>query len=836
MNSRLCDAPESSNTILHKWVCIATIGVQFLEEQNMLFFRWLGQTFLLIVLAIIVITAATIWYFNQNLPDVDELKNVQMQVPLRVYSADDKLIAEFGEMRRQPVPLSQIPIQLQHALIATEDQRFYDHSGVDFMGLARAAVRVASSGKKVQGGSTITMQVARNFFLNRKKTYTRKIKEILLALKIGRELSKDKVLELYLNKVYFGKRAYGVASAAQIYYGKPLNELTLAQMAMLAGLPQAPSALNPLNNPTAARERRNHVLERMLEQNYITQAQFQQASAEPLTATYNQLKIGLRAPYVAEMVRDKMVKQYGDAAYSMGLNVYTTINSQDQQAAIKAVENGLLAYDKRHGYRGPMDNWGNVDPTQVKALASKLKQVPKIADLQPALVLTVADQSAQVLLSDGSEVTLPWSGINWARKQFKQGKWVGQAPKQAGDVLNVGDVIRVQKTAKGSWQLIQLPEAEAALFSLNPQDGAIYAIVGGFNFAKSKFNRITSAKRQPGSGFKPFLYSAALNKGYTLATLVNDAPIVMADEGSTNLWRPENDNLTFNGPTRLRVGLMQSRNLVSIRLLRETGIPYAIDYVRRFGFQDETLPQSLSLALGAGVITPYQLAQAMATFANGGYLITPYMINKITRNGNTIFQATPKKACFLCNAQGVQDGAMMGIPEARAPQILTPQNAYLINSAMKSVITSGTGRGAMVLGRNDLAGKTGTTNDQNDAWFTGFNTKVLTVAWLGFDQPRSTFEYGSRAALPIWLSYMRTALKGMPESNLPRPPGIVSVRINSKTGQATDANDPDAIFEIFRKQNAPSMAQNNNSPASSVSSTTDNSSDDSQESASQPIF
>ena len=801
----------------------------------MIFFRWLSQTLLFLALVLIVIFATTIWYFNQNLPDVSELKNVQMQVPLRIYTADNKLLAEFGEMRRQPVPLSAIPLPLQHALIATEDQRFYEHSGVDFMGLARAAVRVIASGKKVQGGSTITMQVARNFFLNRKKTYTRKIREILLALKIGRELSKDKVLELYLNKVYFGKRAYGVGSAAQVYYGKPLNELSLAQMAMLAGLPQAPSALNPLNNPTAARVRRDHVLSRMLEQNYITKAQFQQADNAPITATYNHLAIGLRAPYVAEMVRNDMVKKYGDAAYTMGLSVYTTVVSKDQRAAIKAIETGLLAYDKRHGYRGAIANWGTPDLAQTATLVQKLKQIPTISDLQPALVLTVTEQQASVLLSDGTQVTLPWSGISWARKQFKQGKWVGAVPKQASDVLKVGDVIRVQQSQQGAWQLIQLPEAEAAIISLNPQDGAIYAMVGGFNFQKSKFNRVTRAKRQPGSGFKPFIYSAALNKGLTLATLVNDAPIVLQDEGSTKLWRPQNDNLTFNGPTRLRVGLMRSRNLVSIRLLREIGIPYAINYVRRFGFGDETLPNSLSLALGAGVITPYQLAQAMATFANGGYLIKPYLISHITQNGKTIFQDIPPKACFLCNAQGVEDGSMMGIPEARAPQIITPQNAYLINSAMKSVITSGTGRGALVLKRTDLAGKTGTTNDQNDAWFTGFNTKILTIAWMGFDQPRSTYEYGSQAALPIWLSYMRQALKGMPESILARPPGIVSVRINSKTGLATGADDADAIFEFFRKQNAPSLSQNS-SPGSSVASSITSSTVPPTKNDDQPIF
>lgn len=794
------------------------------------------QVILMLFLAGVIIFAVVIWYFNQNLPNVDELKNVQMQVPLRIYTADNKLIAEFGQMRRQPVPLSQIPLQLQHALIATEDQRFYDHSGVDFMGLARAAIEVVSTGKKVQGGSTITMQVARNFFLNRKKTYTRKIREILLALKIGRELTKDKVLELYLNKVYFGKRAYGVATAARIYYNESLDQLTLPQMAMLAGLPQAPSALNPITNPAGAKVRRDHVLSRMLEQKYITQEQYQQAINTPLTAGYHHLAVGLKAPYVAEYVRDKMIQKYGNKAYNMGLTVYTTINSQDQAAAIKAVESGLLAYDKRHGYRGPIEQWGDPNSESSEQWQKKLQQIPTIADLQPALVTAVEEKQAQILLGDGTTITLPWSGMAWARKQFKQGKWVGTLPENASSILSVGDVVRVRLTGKNNWQLIQLPEAEAALISLNPQDGAIYAMVGGFNFRKSKFNRVTSAKRQPGSGFKPFIYSAALNKGLTLATVINDAPIVLPDQSSTKLWRPQNDNLVFNGPTRLRVGLMMSRNLVSIRLLREIGIPFTIDYIHRFGFGDDALPDSLSLALGAGVVTPWQLARGLATFANGGYLVKPYMIAKVVQdNTQVIQQAQPQKACFLCNAQGVADGSKMGIPEARAPQVITPQNAYLINSAMKSVITSGTGAAANVLGRHDLAGKTGTTNDQNDAWFSGFNSKILTVAWLGFDQPRSTYEYGAQAALPIWISFMRQALKGMPESNLPRPPGIVSVRINADTGQATDASDSDAIFELFRKQYAPTLSQSS-TPASSVDSGSSDNQNDSDDSGAQPIF
>lgn len=768
------------------------------------FLKILSQVVLAVTILIILVGAGTVWYFGQQLPNPDELRDVQMQVPLRVYSADHKLIAEFGNMRRQPVPLKDIPVQLQHALIATEDQRFYDHSGVDFLGLGRAALEVWATGKKVQGGSTITMQVARNFFLNRKKTYTRKIREILLALKIGRELPKDKVLELYLNKVYFGKRAYGVQMAAKTYYGVPVNQLTLPQMAMLAGLPQAPSALNPLNNAKAALKRRNHVLWRMFDQKYITEQQYQQAKQAALSASYHHLRIDINAPYIAEMVRDAMVKEFGEQAYTMGLTVTTTINSKDQLAANRAVEQGLLAYDKRHGYRGVIAHWDNVAPETFLALTNQLTQLPSLADIQPAVVTEVEGQSVTILLSNGEQVALPWAGISWAKKQFQQGKWVGKAPEKASDVLSVGDVVYVRQMNNKQWTLSQIPEAEAALVSVNPENGQLLALVGGFNFNKSKFNRAISAERQPGSGFKPFIYSAALSKGYTLASMINDAPIVQADKGETDLWRPQNDNLTFNGPTRLRVGLMRSRNLVTIRLLRAVGIPYATAYAKRFGFADTALPQGLSLALGSGVLTPLELARGLSVFANGGFLIKPYLIQKVSsEDGKVLFQAAPVQACLACEKTADTEPSS----ENLAPRIITEQNAYLINSAMKSVITRGTGRGARVLNRHDLAGKTGTTNDQNDAWFSGFNTKVLTVAWLGFDQPRSTYEYGAQAALPIWLTYMRTALKGVPESNLPQPEGIVSVRINSKTGKVTTANDKQAIFELFRAQYAPKLVE-----------------------------
>ncbi|MSP52905.1 MAG: penicillin-binding protein 1A [Gammaproteobacteria bacterium] len=787
------------------------------------FFRFLFQAFLLIVIGVIIFAAIALWYLNKDLPDVSSLKTVQMQVPLRVYSADNKLIAEFGEKRREPVSLDQIPKLLQEALIATEDQRFYEHSGVDFLGLARASLELVLTGKKVQGGSTLTMQVARNFFLDRKKTYIRKLREIMLSLKISHEMSKDKVLELYLNEVYFGKRAYGVAAAARVYYDRSLDQLTLAQMAMLAGLPQAPSAVNPVSNPKGAFDRRHHVLERMLEQNYITKKQFAEADAEPIAAVTNRsIRIGLQAPYIAEMVRDAMVKQYGDDAYILGLSVTTTVNSTDQLAANNALEAGLLQYDQAHGYRGAEDHWDMTsDPTQ---LAAHLRQLPTIADLQPGLVLSVNDEDAQVLLGNKKTITLPWSSMQWARKQMAQGKWVGKKPEQATDVVKVGDVIRLQQYQNGTWNLRQVPEAEAALISLNPENGSILAIVGGFNFTKSKFNRVTSAYRQPGSGFKPFIYSAALDKGYTLASIVNDAPLTITIPGAAEVWRPQNDERDFNGPVRLRYALMRSLNLVSARLVQDMTPKYVVNYAKRFGFDEQALPETYSIALGAGLVTPLELARAMATFANGGFLITPYLINTIKdAHDKVIFQADPTVACLSC-----ENSKNKTADKNLAPRIVNAQTAYLINSAMKSVITGGTGRPALVLGRTDLAGKTGTTNDQKDVWFDGYNTQVLAITWIGFDTPRSTYAYGATLALPMWIDYMKVALKGVPESNLPQPPGIVSVRINSETGQPTDASDKNAMFEIFRKDHAPHVSQSA-TPAENAAGEGSNGSE-------QPIF
>ncbi|PHH58064.1 penicillin-binding protein 1A [Coxiella burnetii] len=749
---------------------------------------------------IVLVMAVIYVYMEWRLPDVKTLRDVHLQVPLRIYTADDKLITQFGTKRRIPVTLDQVPKPLIHAVLATEDARFYEHPGVDLISIIRAAKAVILTGKRSQGASTITMQVARNFFLTRKKTYTRKINEILLALKIDKELSKDKILELYLNKIYFGNRAYGVAAAAEVCYGKPLNQLTLPQMAMIAGLPQAPSRNNPLENPKAALLRRDHVLKRMLEVNFITKENYLKAIKAPLTAKYHAATTQVKAPYMAEMVREAVVDQYGEEAYDRGLNVYTTISSKLQKEANRSLRDGLIAYDERHGYRKAQQNLGAFDRD---IWLAALKEKPIVDGITPAAVTTINSRSIVVLLPDGRAITVPWSGLSWARPALENG-YVGLAPRQASDIVKVGDVVEVIQARNDQWWLTQIPEVEGGLVALNPQDGAVNALIGGFDYEHSNFNRITQAERQPGSNFKPFLYSAALAKGYTLASMINDTPVVMQDSGENALWRPMNDTRKFYGPTSIRMGLIKSRNLVSIRLLQKIGIPYAIEYLTRFGFDPNVLPHSLSLALGSATLPPLQVASGYAIFANGGYRVTPYFISRIEdQSHHVLFQAKPPRACSACitnpNATAEQ------LPNPMAPQVITPQNAYLITQAMHDVIQYGTGRRAKVLNRPDLAGKTGTTNDQVDAWFSGFNANLETTVWVGYDNLRSLHEYGAQAALPIWIQFMRAALQGQPEASLPQPPGMVMVRIDPHTGLLASPNQPDARFEIFRQRYAPTQ-------------------------------
>lgn len=734
-------------------------------------------------------------YLESQLPEVDSLDDVQLQVPLRIYTADKKLIAEYGEKRRIPVKYAQVPPTLINAILATEDQRFFSHPGVDIFGLARAGLKLIKSGKKAQGGSTITMQVARNFFLSRKKTFLRKFNEILLAIKIDSELSKEKILELYLNKIYLGNRAYGVAAAAKVYYGKDLKDLTLAEMAMIAGLPQAPSSQNPIRNPVAALKRRNHVLERMYEGEKISKSAYLEAIKEPVTAKYHGRHVEVYAPYVAEMIRLSLYKHFNRKAYERGYRVYTTVDSKLQIAANDAIETAILNYDKNHGFRGPS---GHIDLPDDRfsnhTLDNLLKPYQKLFHLVPAIVTQVDNKQIQVYNKDHNHLTITWDGLVWARKP-KSDNRLSPTPHKALDIVIPGDVVYIYEAKKDEWHLTQLPEVEAALVSMSPTDGSIKALAGGFNFYKSKFNHVTQANRQPGSSIKPFIYAAALNKGYTLATLFNDAPIVVNDPSQQNMWRPQNDNKKFYGPTRLRQGLIRSRNLVSIRVLKAVGIPYAIDFLKLFGFDEDKLPKGLSLALGSLHVTPMQLTSAYAVFANGGYRVEPHLIGSIKdSNGQVILQSLPQIACQSnCSSLPLSQ---------HAPQIVNSDVAYLMTSALKDVIQSGTGRRAKVLGRSDLAGKTGTTNDQRDVWFAGFNNNLVTTAWMGFDSPKSLKEYASNTALPLWIQFMKTALEGTKNSNMRMPANLISVRIDPDTGLRTSRNK-NTILELFRKNHLP---------------------------------
>nr|WP_233586685.1 penicillin-binding protein 1A [Legionella sp. km772] len=734
-------------------------------------------------------------YLESQLPNVDSLKTVQLQVPLQIFSKDGLLIQEYGEKKRIPLTYEEIPKTLVYALVATEDQRFFEHPGVDIMGLGRATVRMIKTGTKSQGGSTITMQVARNFFLSRKKTFLRKFNEIMLAIKIDRELSKEKILELYLNRVYLGNRAYGVGAAAMVYFGKPLKELNLAELAMIAGLPQAPSTQNPIANPIAAKKRRDHVLERLLEEHYINDAQYQNAINQPITAKYHGSPIQVHAPYVAEMIRQSLYDNFGADAYTKGYKVYTTIDSHLQNTANTVVAKNLIAYDHRHGYRGPVAKVNEKD-SQIAAVRQKtLMQYPQMNGLIPALVTEVKAKEATVALANGKMVLIPWQGLSWARPALKKG-WMGRAPQKAQQVLAVGDVIYVHKTEK-NWELAQIPEAESALVALNPKNGAIEVLIGGFNFQKSKFNRATQSSRQPGSSFKPFVYAAALNNGYTLSTLINDAPIVFDDPSQPNLWRPHNVNLKFNGPTRFKQALVQSKNLVSIRILDDIGLDYTLDFLTRFGFNKKLLPKGLSLALGSLSVSPMDLTAAYAVFANGGYKVEPFLIDHITdAEGKVLLQAKPSVVCNACDPNTVD-------PSTIAPRVLPADITYLMNSALKDVIQHGTARAARSLNRQDIAGKTGTTNDQVDSWFAGFNGDLVVTAWVGFDNPKSLHEYAAGLALPLWIDFMKVALKDKPLSEMKQPDDVVAVRIDPISGLLAKQNQPNAIMEYFRKKEIP---------------------------------
>jgi penicillin-binding protein 1A len=758
--------------------------------------------FSLILCAGIVIAA--LYYIEYELPDIDALNTVQLQVPLQIFTHDKKLIATFGEKRRIPMPYQRIPVPLIQAVLATEDQRYFRHRGVDLPGLGRAAVQLILTGRKVQGGSTITMQVARSFYLTRHKTFGRKLREILLAIKIEHKLKKEKILELYLNKVFLGNRAYGVEAAAEIYYGKHLNELTIDQYATLAGLPKAPSTLNPLANPEAARKRRDHVLSRMHEQGYIDDHTYHTATQAPMDASYHDLQIAVKAPYVAELVREQLEQMYGDSIYTDGFKVYATIDSHLQNIANQSVRDNLLAYDQRHGYRGPSQNLGIPALDTLEDWEQMLHKIPVINGLEPAIVVEMTAQSITALRANGDLVIIPWQGLAWARKQINA-DYLGPKPKRADQILKLGDIIRITSTPLG-FQLAQVPKTEAGLVAISPHNGAIIAMVGGFDYQNSKFNRITHAERQPGSSFKPFVYSAALQKGYTLATIINDAPIVVENPTDNSLWRPQNDTHRFYGPTRLRDALIHSRNLVSIRLLDLMTVPYAVHYLKQFGFTSAQLPSSLSLALGTAIVTPLQMAQAYSVFANGGLKVVPYVIDTIHNSQDQIiYQANPLIACTNRDCQ---------LSKHSAPRVISSQNAFLITSVLRDVIQQGTATLARNLQREDLAGKTGTTQNQVDAWFAGYNDNLVAVTWAGFDQPQSLHEYAAQTALPMWIQFMESALKNTPEHALEQPPGILSIRIDSATGKRASASDSQAIFEYFMQPYVPEEESDDNTPDS----------------------
>ncbi|MGD9591518.1 MAG: penicillin-binding protein 1A [Candidatus Berkiella sp.] len=781
-----------------------------------IFFRVLISTGVAGVCALAII----VLYTNAQLPTVNILEEIQLQVPLKIYTADGKLIGEYGEKRRTPISIKEVPQTLKDAILATEDRRFYDHNGVDLRGMARASVHLLLSGSKAQGASTITMQVARNFFLTRKKTFGRKLNEVLLAIKIEKELSKDQILELYLNKIYFGKRAYGVQAAAQVYYGTTVDKLSLAQMAMIAGLPQAPSAINPINNPDAASKRRAHVLKRMLHYGFINEDEYEKANEAPVEANYHGRVVDMEAPHVAEMARKELVEKFGPEVYTSGFSAYTTIDSRLQTLANNAVQEGLLEYDKRHGYRGPvaqleLPDSGNINPNE---WASQLRAYPKTAFTMPAAVISVGDNAVKAVLPNKQQINISFDSMRWAARQISRAR-VEIAPQSAKEVVSVGDVIYVER-GPNDWLFSQLPDVEAALVSLHPKNGALLALIGGFDFNLSYFNRATQANRQPGSNFKPFVYAAALEHGFTAATIINDAPVVFRDN-MDEAWRPQNDTRRFYGPTRLRVGLTKSRNLVSIRLLQSLGIGRALKVIERFGFERRNLPRSLSLALGTANASPLDIATGYAAFANGGYKVTPYVVQRVVDSQNkVVYEANPPTACAECQRLSeeeispfaeennaidelvVQESTSKDILPAK--QIISPQTAYIMTSLLQDAVQTGTARRAKELNRTDIAGKTGTTNNKMDAWFTGFNQSLVTSVWVGYDEPRSVQEYGSQAALPIWMKFMGPALKGVAQTRPEQPRGIVTVRIDPGTGLLASPGQGNAIFEIFRQETAPS--------------------------------
>ncbi len=760
-------------------------------------------------------------YLVPSLPPLDAMRNVELQVPLRVYTRGGALIAQIGEQRRIPVTYEQIPEVVKHAFLAAEDERFFEHHGIDYFGVVRAVLIDVVSGEKTQGASTITMQAARNMFLNLDKTARRKLQETFVTYRMEHEFTKQEIFGLYLNVIFFGQRAYGVAAAAEAFFGKPLDKLDVAEAATIAGVPKAPSKYNPIVDPELATQRRGYVLRRMRELGYIDAATAQAANKEPMQARAHAPLFDVEAPYVAEMARLELRQRFGATAESAGYKVYTTIDGRLQADANRAVRIGLIEYDRRHGWRGPA---GHIDlPAHGEPDFDDLvDEYASIGNLAPAIVQSVEDKTVHAYVKTLGPVQIEWDGLSWARKAGRNDA-LGAVPQNAQQLLSKGDVIYVVADAAGHAQLGQIPEAQSALVALDPNDGSIVALVGGFDYFTNKYNRVTQARRLPGSGFKPFLYSAALEHGFTPATVLLDAPIVLEGNGTEEAWRPENVERSFGGPTRLRDALVHSRNLVSIRVLKAVGIPTAIDYIARFGFDPRSMPHDLTLALGTLEATPLDVAAGYAVFANGGYRVDPYFIDRIEdASGQVVWRAAPRRVCPQCEGGEEDAGSPSPLqvsdttrgepqplkPEEIAPRVISAQNAYVMTDMMADVIRRGTGRRALALGRNDIAGKTGTTNEAKDAWFNGFTRNLVATVWVGFDQerPLGESEEGARTALPIWVQFMREALKGVPEQRRSMPDGLVTLRISPETGTLVSAENPDGVPEIFMTAHLPAAA------------------------------
>ena len=786
------------------------------------------------------------YYFVQpGLPAAETIRHIPLQVPLRIFSRDGHLISEIGKRRRIPITFDEVPEHVVNAFVAAEDRRFFVHPGVDYRGILRGIVQYLIRGEAASGGSTLTQQLARDYFLSRERKLTRKLREAFLAYKIEQEFSKQQIMALFLNKMFFGQRAYGVAAASQVFFNKTLSDLNVAEAATLAGILPAPSRYNPVFSAANAEIRRSYVLGRMHDLDYIDDSAYAEAMMFPMESKMHGAAIELNAPYVAEMVRSDMLKRYGEDAYSAGYSVVTSLDSRLQRAANYALRNGLLEFTRRRGFRSPLttveltantlalpfDEW----PLDVR---EPLQQYAPGGLSVVLVTATAEDNSATIRFRGGGEATLPWAGISWA-KPFIDRENTGPDPETVTEVLGVGDIIYVMPTANDSWALAKLPEAQGAVVSIDPGDGAIGALTGGFDFTISKFNRARQAYRQPGSSFKPFIYSAALEHGNTLATVILDAPVVISSAELEAVWRPLNYSGRFYGPTRMREALVRSRNLVSVRLLLfETGIGNAVRHIAKFGFGDAALPRNGSLALGGGQTSPLDMAQGYATLANGGHQVQPYVIDAIFGpDGNTLYRAEPAIVCDRCVANapvaGFDDDLIeemsleeMAVvietymPDATispelyeginiAPQAITLQNAFLVQDMMRDVVRRGTGRRALVLGRKDLSGKTGTSNDRRDAWFGGFNADLATIVWVGYDDdlPLGPGEEGSRTALPIWIEFMRIALAGVPENQMPMPEGIVSVLIDRDTGCPARAGQDNTTFEVFREEHVPECEQ-----------------------------